>query len=224
LSGGNVDLQMLEVDKNASVEIYTDPDEVTIHAGRARLTGRITVTGKVKVTAGPRAGETSVSDSYEIDIPETVEFAVTRPQSVPSQLTVHSPGPWSLGRPQTTNLSFTREELKGAGERWLMSGIKSGTARFSDTAWPVLDLREGDLLTMRPTKSAVLDAKGDKGVIHMTVNGAVSGFRVGDSTKTELAPSYLEYLYNKKSLAFFWSAIVFLWGLIWSVRNTIFRQ
>ena len=191
-------------------------------------TGRIascTVTGKVNVTAGPRAGETSVNGSYQIDIPETVEFAVSRPQSVPSQLTVHSPEPWSLGRPQATHLSFAREEIKGAGERWLTSGIKSGTARFDDTAWPVLELREGDLLTMRPAQSAVLDARGAKGVIHMTVNGAVSGLRVGDSTtKTELAPSYLEYLYNKKSLAFFWSAIVFLWGLIWSVRNTIFRQ
>jgi hypothetical protein len=89
----------------------------------------------------------------------------------------------------------------------------------------VQELREGDLLTMSNTSDAVLDAKGDKGVIHMTVNGAVSALRVGDSTtKTEIAPSYLEYLYNKKSLAFFWSAIGFLWGLIWSVRNTIFRQ
>ena len=89
----------------------------------------------------------------------------------------------------------------------------------------MLDLREGDLLTVRPAATAVLEAKGDKGVIHMSVNGAVSALRVGDSaTKTELAPSYLEYLYNKKSLAFFWSAIVLLWGLIWSVRNTVYRQ
>jgi hypothetical protein len=224
LSGGRIDLQMLEVDKDATIEIHTDRDEVNIYASRARLTGKVTVTGKVHVTAGPRAGETSVNGSYEIDIPETVEFAVGKPQSVPSRLTVHSPEPWSLGRPQATHLSFAREELKGAGERWLTSGIRSGTARFYDTAWPVLELREGDLLTMRPAKSAVLDAKGDKGVTHITVNGAVSDFRVGDSTKTELAPSYLEYLYNKKSLAFFWSAIVFLWGLIWSVRNTIFRH
>jgi hypothetical protein len=225
LSGGRIDLQALEIDKDASVEFNADGDEVEIYASRARLTGRITVTGKVKVTAGPRAGETSVNGSYDIDIPETVEFAVDRPQSVPTQLTVHSPQPWSLGRPEATHLSFAREELKGAGERSLTSGLKSGTARFADTAWPVLELREGDLLAMRPTKSALLEARGANGLIHMTVNGAVSGFRVGDSmTGTELAPSYLEYLYNKKSLAFFWSAIVFLWGFIWSVRNTIFRQ
>lgn len=225
LKGGRIDLQMLEVDKDGTVELFTDQDEVDIFASRARLTGKITVTGKVNVTAGPRAGETTVNGSYQIEIPETVEFAVGKPQTVPSQLTVHKPEPWSLGRPQATKLSFAREELKGAGERVLMPGIKRGTARFNDTAWPVLELREGDLLTMRPAASAVLDAKGTKGVIHMTVNGAVSGLRVGDSTiKTELAPSYLEYLYNKKSLAFFWSAMCFLWGLIWSVRNTIFRQ
>ncbi|HEY6138231.1 MAG TPA: hypothetical protein VI670_10755 [Thermoanaerobaculia bacterium] len=225
LKGGRIDLQMLEVDKDGTVELFTDQDEVDIFASRARLTGKITVTGKVGVTAGPRAGETTVNGSYQIDIPETVEFTVGKPQTVPSQLTVHSPEPWSLGRPPATKLSFAREELKGAGERVLTSGIKSGTARFNDTAWPVLELREGDLLTMHPATSAVLDAKGAKGVIHMTVNGAVSDLRAGDSTtNTELAPSYLEYLYNKKSLAFFWSAMCFLWGLIWSVRNTIFRQ
>jgi hypothetical protein len=225
LNGGQIDLQTLEIDKGAMVEFNADRDELEIYASGGRLTGRITVTGNVRVTAGPRAGETSVNSPYQIDIPETVEFAVNRPQSVPTQLTVHSPKPWSLGRLQATGLSFAREELKGAGERSLTSGLKSGTARFADTAWPVLDLREGDLLTMHPTKSAVLEARGADGVIHMTVNGAVSGFRVGDSTTgMELAPSYLEYLYNKKSLAFFWSAIVFLWGFIWSVRNTIFRQ
>ena len=224
--GGQIDLQTLEIlDKNGTVEIFTDADEVDLYASKARITGKITVTGKVNVTAGPRAGETTVNGRYEIDIPETVEFAVASPQTVPAQLTVHSPEPWSLGRPQATSLSFAREEIKGVGERVLTSGLKSGTARFNDTAWPVLELREGDFLSVRPAATAVLDAKGAKGAIHMTVNGAVSGLRVGDSTtKTELAPSYLEYLYNKKSLAFFWSAIVFLWGLIWSVRNTIFRQ
>jgi len=225
LNGGRIDLQTLEIDRNGTVEIFTDPDEVDLYASGARVTGKITVTGKVNVTAGPRAGETTVNDVYDIEIPETVEFAITKPQTVPSQLTVHSPEPWSLGRPQATSLSFAREEIKGVGERWLTSGIKSGTARFNDTAWPVLELREGDFLGMRPAASAVLDAKGAKGVIHMNVNGAVSALRAGDATeRTELAPSYLEYLYNKKSLAFFWSAIVFLWGLIWSVRNTIFRQ
>jgi hypothetical protein len=223
--GGRVDLQTLDVDKNGTVDILTEAGEVDIYASNARISGKVTVTGKVNVTAGPRAGETTVNGSYDIEIPETVEFEVAKPQTVPSQLSVHSPQPWSLGRPQAASLSFAHEESKGAGERWSTSGIKSGTARFNDTAWPVKELREGDFLTVRPAPTAVLDAKGDQGLIHMTVNGDVSGLRVGDSaTKTELAPSYLEYLYNKKSLAFFWSAIVFLWGLIWSVRNTIFRQ
>ncbi len=225
LDGGHIDLQTLEIDKDASVELYCDPDEVDLYASRARLTGRVTVTGKVNVTAGPRAGETTVHATYEIDIPETVEFAVEKAQSVPFQLTVHSPAPWSAGRPQAASLSFAREEMRGAGERLLTSGVQKGTARFDDTAWPILELREGDLLSLRPTKSAVVDARGANGAIHMTVNGAVSRFLVGDAAaRTELAPSWLEYLHNKKSLAFFWGAIVFLWGLIWSVRNTIFRH
>jgi hypothetical protein len=106
-----------------------------------------------------------------------------------------------------------------------VSGVKSGTVRLDDTSRAALELREGDVLGMRPAESAVLDVRGaPSGVIHVNVNGAVSGIRVGRSTAgRELTPSYLEYLYNRKSLAFFWGAVVFLWGLIWSIRNTILR-
>ncbi|MEK6374763.1 MAG: hypothetical protein AABO58_18955 [Acidobacteriota bacterium] len=224
LSGGAIDLQTLDIGRDARVEINTDPGEMDIYASGARVSGKLTVVGKVIVTAGPRAGETSVTGSYQLDIPETVEFAVLKPQRIASQLSVHSPNTWALGRLSAVELDFEREEIRGAGERSLTSGVKSGTLRFDDTSWPALDLREGDVVGIRPTESAVLLTRGADDAIHVTLSGLVSSVRVGDSaSQRNLAPSYLEYLYGKKSLGFFWGAIVFLWGLIWSVRNTVFR-
>jgi hypothetical protein len=224
LRGDAIDLQTLDIGRGARVEINNDPGEIDLYASGAPLSGKLTVSGKVTVTAGPRAGETTVDASYELEIPETVEFAVLKPQRIPSQLSVHSPtAAWKLGRISTAQLDFTREEKRDAGERSLTSALRSGTLRFDDTS-STLDLREGDYVRIRPTESAVLLTRGAENAIHVTLNGLVSSVRVGDgASQRNLAPSYLEYLYGKKSLGFFWGAVVFLWGLIWSVRNTVFR-
>ncbi|HUP61926.1 MAG TPA: hypothetical protein VNA69_16080 [Thermoanaerobaculia bacterium] len=225
LRGDAIDLQILDIDRGARVEINNDPGEIDLYADGAPLRGKLTVSGKgVAVTAGPRAGETTVDASYDLEIPETVEFAVLKPQRIPSQLSVHSPtAAWKLGRISAAQLDFTREEKRDAGERSLTSAIRSGTLRFDDTS-STLDLREGDYVRIRPTESAVVLTREAEGAIHVTLSGLVSSVRVGDgASERNLAPSWLEYLYGKKSLGFFWGAIVFIWGLIWSVRNTVFR-
>ena len=225
LRGGTSELETLEVDGGASVEVDSDRDEIDLYVSGARVRGRFNVSGKVTVTAGPRAGETTVNQTYELDVPETVELAVSKPQRIASQLSVHAPGAWSLGRPVANRLGFDREESRGAGKRTLVSGVKRGTLRFDDVSWPAIDLREGDMVALRPTESAVLMARSEGEAIHVTLSGAVDEVRAGDaSAQRTLAPSYLEYLYSQKSLSFFWGAIVFLWGFIWSVRNTIFRK
>ena len=39
----------------------------------------------------------------------------------------------------------------------------------------------------------------------------------------ELQPSLLEYLYHQQRLGFFWAAVSFLWGVLWSARTLIFK-
>lgn len=223
LEGGQIALQTLELKDKTMVEISSSTDEVDLFASRGPLQGRITVVGKVKVTAGPRFGETSTQHSYDIAIPETIEFSVTDPGSVPTQVSIHSPAAWSLPKPKCSALSFVREEVSGAAQRALVSGVRSGVVRFNDTSWPILDLHEGDLLRVDRTEGARLDARGEKGLIHVTLNGLIGSVTVGDSdTRKEMAPSYLEYLYNRKSLTLVWSAIVFLCGLVWRMCKAIF--
>lgn len=223
LEGGQIALQNLELKDKTTIEILSDENEVDLFASRGPLSGRVSVLGKVTVTAGPRFGEVATHHSFNFDIPETIEFAVIDPKGVPTQLSVHSPAKWSLSKPRCSEISFAREEVSGAAQRALTSGLTSGTIRFNDTSWPVLDLREGDLLRVNRTESARIEAHGDRGLMHVTLTGSVGSVTVGDSeTRKELAPSYLEYLYNRKSLAFVWGAIVFLWGLIWRMSKAMF--
>jgi hypothetical protein len=205
------------------LEISSADDEVDLFASRAPLTGRVSILGKVTVTAGPKYGEVSTHHTYDLSIPETIEFSVLDPKDVPTEISIHAPAQWHLSRPPYSQLSFAREEVTGAAQRALTSGITSGTIRFNDTSWPVLDLREGDLVRVNRTESARIEAQGDGRLMHVTLNGFVGSVTVGDAeTSKELAPSYLEYLYNRKSLVFLWSTIVFLWGLIWRMSKVIF--
>jgi hypothetical protein len=225
LEGGQIVLQSLEFKDKAMLEIFADENELTMFASRARLNGTVSVMGKITVSAGSSAGIVSTHRSYDIGIPETIEFSVTEPQNVPTQLSVHSPNKWSFTKPRVSDISFVKEEVTGAGERALTSGVKSGSVRFNDTSWPALEVREGDLLRVNRTQSARLDAQGDGHSMHVTLNGLVGSLTVGDSeTRKDLAPSYLEYMYNRKSLAFLWSGIVFLWGLVWRVSKTVFGK
>lgn len=225
LDGGEIILQSLEFKGNTMLELLADDSELEIFVSRAPFSGTVSVTGKITVSGGPRAGIVSTHHTYNIDIPETIEFSVTDPQNIPSQFSIHSPNKWSFSKPRVSDVSFVKEEVSGAGERALTSGVKSGTVRFNDTSWPTLDVREGDLLRVNRTQSARFDAQGDGSAIHVALNGLVGSLVVGDSeTRKELAPSYLEYLYNRKSLTFLWGAIVFLWGLIWRVSKTVFGK
>jgi hypothetical protein len=53
--------------------------------------------------------------------------------------------------------------------------------------------------------------------------GRVHELFINTDKKKSLKPSILEYLYFNKPLAILWSSVVFLTGLIWSIRNTLFR-
>lgn len=225
LEGGEIVLQSLEFRNKTMLEIFANENELEIFVSRAPFTGTVSVTGKITVSGGSRAGIISTHHSYDIAIPETIEFSVTDPQNIPSQFSIHSPSKWQFSKPRISDVSFVKEEVSGAGERALTSGVKSGTVRFNDTSWPPLDVREGDLLRVNRTQSARFDAQGDARSMHVTLNGLVGSLVVGDSeTRKELAPSYLEYMYNRKSLTFLWSAIVFLWGLVWRVSKTVFGK
>lgn len=224
LQGGQLALQSLEIKKNSFIELLAGDKEVDLFASRTSLAGRITILGKVTVSAGPKLGEASARNSFDFDIPETIEFSVENPGGVPTEISVHSPINWSLSRPRVSDVSFVREEVSGAAQHTLTSGIRAGSIRFNDSSWPVLELHEGDLLRLNRTYWSRFDVRGDGNLMHVTLNGRVGSVTVGDSaTKKEMVPSYLEYLYNRKSLTFFWSAIVFLWGLIWRICKTLFE-
>lgn len=116
------------------------------------------------------------------------------------------------------------EEVRGPAETEFTSGAKSGSIRFNDTSWPSYEISESELLSVNQTDQATVEVRSAGHLMHVTLNGSVKEVEVGrGEDKKKLVPTYLEYLYNKKTLAFLWGAVAFAWGLLWGIRKTILR-
>jgi hypothetical protein len=224
LEGGHLQLQSLQVREKSTWEAVSDVEQVSVFLGNGPIEGKVTVIGRVNVTAGPRDGQKSVDKQFDVAIPETIIFGAQDPHGVPAQLTVHSPLEWSLGKLPVSNLSFSMEQTTESADKTITSGIHSGTLQFSDTSLPATHLFENELLAVHQSEKARIEVRSQKGLMHVTLNGLVRNVTIGDEQAHRvLGPSYLEYFYNRKSWAFFWGAIVFLWGVLWGIRKTLFH-
>jgi hypothetical protein len=222
LDGGNIVLQSLQVGQNANLDLFSDKSELGLSIGGAPLRGAVLVTGKGKLTGGTR-GLTSIQKSYDLVVPEALEFVAQNSRAWTSDLTIHSPGGWSLGVVPCSDLSFA-SELRSIAERRIASGIRSGKVQLNDTARPITELFENQLLSVSRANEARIQIRSDHDAMHVTVNGLVSHVMLGDDgVRRELAPSYLEFLYNRKSWLLFCTAVSAGWGLLWGIRKTIFR-
>ena len=223
LDGGQIVLESLQIDQSASLEARAAKDELMLLIGGAPFRGQVSVTGKGTLTAGTNADSKSVNKPYDLPVPETIEFAV-RERKNTATLTFHSPQAWTLGTVPFRNLSFAFETEPSPAVKKITSGIRSGTLQFNDTSWPVMQLSGHEPVFAPQTIAARVQVQSANDAIRVTLNGPVSNITLGDADqRRELAPSRLEVLYNKKSLALFWGAVVFVWGLLWGVRKTVFR-
>jgi hypothetical protein len=226
LEGGQINLESLQIDRGATLQMTVDNSQAGLFVTHKGVHGKLTVLGKGKLTGGTQPEEQTVRRDYNINVPETIEFGVRDPKGVPSRLTIHSPQMWNLGRIPLGDIGFALPEIRDLSETELISGIKSGSVRFSDTSWPVLDLAEGQIVSVHETQGTRIELRAGpaQGTAHLTMHGLVKDVTLGDArNRRQLSPSYLEYLYNKKSFTLFWGAIVFGWGVLWGIRKTIFR-
>jgi len=222
LEGGEIAVQTLQISRAGSVDASFNAGTLSLAIAGAPVRGAIWVTGRGVLTAGI-ADATLVRRVYDLPVPETLEFDTSDSHGVPAQVEIHTPGAWSLGIVPSTDLNFSYE-LRSVNGRQVMSGIHGGTLQFNDTSWPVTQLVENQLLSLAETGAARVRISGAHETMHVSVDGLASHVTLGDAeTRREIAPSFLEYLYNRKSLLLFWAGVTAGWGILWGIRKTIFR-
>jgi hypothetical protein len=223
LSGGKATLVALHLEQNGIVELDSrNPGTLEIYTHNAPLFGQLTVRGAAKLKAGLAMGEVSLDTETALDIPETISFSAAGKGAVPAKVQLHPQEPLVMQNVPVQELRFGRQIPTEAGEITFIPTITSGTLLLHDVSQSVT-LRDGEPLTLAGIRGRLVELRTGN-TFSLQFEGTVQNVWVGPpDARDYLAPSLLRYYYHQEPLAFFWSAVVFFWGVLWSIRKTIFH-
>ena len=143
--------------------------------------------------------------------------------NIPVKLTIADTSGWKMKDLLIGDLSFNEYQM----DTILIntSGILSGKITLLETGQE-RSLSEGDWVTIEGLTSTKVQLFKDQGRIRIIFEGRVSNLFSGSSRDftTSMKPSWIEYLYYSRFIAIIWCAIAFVWGLLWSIRKSMFTS
>ena len=218
LSGKGIIVTELVLKEDTNVEFTSNSDKLTLFAKGPPIIGELTVNYANLVLE--KGGQT-IEKSVDVKFPETIRFRTAQTGAEPVRFELSSNNDWRLRRLRAREMGFLEEYPPGSGI--FESGIRSGQVRLLETD-VTENLREADRLILEGVKTKRLEIRKADHNVRIFFEGSVTKILVGPpDLEKNLAPTFLEYIYHQKRLAFFWSAVVFLWGLFWSIKNTLFN-
>jgi hypothetical protein len=165
-------------------------------------------------------GQLDTMVNYEI--PEIFNIKSFPSVAMPINIAFADTASWLFRDMPISEINFLEESSPGSGK--FNSSILSGTIKIleTDKKYP---LEEGDWLSLEHLETRRIQMSKSKNLIKIHIEGEVAEASAGaELFEHKLNPSIVEYLYYAKSFAFFWSCIIFMWSLIWSIKNSIFSK
>ena len=219
IEGAKVALQKLNFGPSGILELNPKRRLLEIFYRGSHLKGEVAVSGASSVSAGKdsnRAEYTQIKEDFKI--PESIQFNTDNSGMVPTLIKIYPQGEWTFQDIYVQKLSFFQERPSEPGSIYFVSSINSGNISIHDVSLKET-LYEGDRLLIEGVDGRLRKVTyGSE--IELIFEGTVETLLLGPKGfEKNLSPSYLEYLYVRKPLAFFWGAVVFLWGLLWRVRK-----
>jgi hypothetical protein len=223
LTGGNVSLAGLQVKQDGILELESAHNELLgVYARGAELSGQLMVGDTIRIKAGVAMEHPDVDTERHITVPETIVFHAEGKGAVPVRLRLRPKEMWLLRNLYVQELRFTRQIPTEAGEIAFISTIKKGTVTLHDVAESIT-LQENEPLTLTGVRGRLVELRSND-MFTLQFEGTVQKLATGPAdAQVNLAPSLLKYYYHQEPLTFFWSAVVFIWGILWSIRKTVFH-
>lgn len=221
LSGGQIELHRAVFAAGGYLEIEGGPEQMDWYFKNASFKGNLLLKGAVLLSAGNRPDSLAINGIRQsIEIPETVHIKSGDKGMIPSVVRIHPLDGWGFRDIRVNSLSFFRERASTPGSTGFESAIRKGSVEIHETSSQT-DLKEGDRLLLEGIAGRLVRVEQGS-ALRIAFEGTVEKLLTGpEGFERNLAPSYLEYLYVRKPLTFFWSAVVFLWGMLWSILKWI---
>ena len=218
VNGNSIWLKELNLSKDTGIDLQLDNDKLVLYSKGKPLKGKlIAENAKVlllKATEDEDEEEKIIKSFQGV---ETIRFTSSEviPDPVIIKFKYHRP--WEIRNFRAESIEFLKEFPPGS--RKFESTIKSARIKLIETG-KEFTLRKEDRLLIKNITTRRLECSQSKEGIKVFFEGSVSSILAGSpGYEKNLAPTYLEYYYHQKKLRFFWSAVIFLWGLLWSIKN-----
>jgi len=220
IEGERVKLTQFELPSNTLIELEINPNQLQIYAKGSQLSGRFSIRRGQAVINGEE-------QQYNIPInlpPSTISFKTikTNYDYDPIRFDLNGNHFWEFTNLRVNSLNFYRENPPNSGS--FESTIESGKISIYESESQII-LTRGEALSIEIASNRSTSIKKLEDKFHLSFEGEVMKIIAGpEGFEKNLKPTLLEYFYYNKRLTFLWSAIVFIWGLLWSIRNTLFRK
>ena len=219
-------LNSLTVAGPASVAIDTSARELALSLGGGNVRGVVTANGELQIksgTADTARGEPKWTRTTLI-VPETIAFSLKGPPLASIRLVLHDPTDWDLGIVKLNDLDFVLKRPGEMADSAFSSAVLSGTLKFNDASWDAFQLQENDVISAQIKGRSVIRIKSIGDHVGTALDGVVGPVTLGDpGSRRTIAPSFLEYLYTRRSLSGAFSTVVLLWGILWGTKRTLFN-
>lgn len=154
---------------------------------------------------------------------EAVEFVSQGLGAVGTKLELNPMAEIEVRGLKIHGIDFLKEDLSKTETTLFISTIKGGIISVLDVPSEDIKLREGDNLILKDKIIAQRLEISISDNIRILFKGTVENLKVGpDGFERNIAPSLLELWYNNEPLAWFWSVVLLLFGLLGSIRKLFF--
>lgn len=218
VTGPEAVLDRLQVPADARMELHGAPKGFSLSILGESVGGEIKVRdAHFTVTGSDGFVEYELSVPAQDFPPESIRFSGGGSAGAEFRLNATGGTEWRLLRLNGMELDFNREDPPGSGR--LVSSVLKGNLTFPQSGRKV-ELLEADTLQLQGVRSARLVLSYAQGRLKVEFQGEVDSIHGGpEGFVKNLTPTWLEYFYHHQQLAVFWSALVFLSGLLWKLRN-----
>jgi hypothetical protein len=220
VGGKGVMLKWLKASAGARLEVERGSGYIDLYVYDGVLQGQIELQeAELGIFHKGRPHFRTISGS----VPETLIFTTPREGGTRVRLRLQTSKDWRIDNLHINGMAFERE-LPPPDKGNRVSTILKGTIELPEVKRKVT-LLENDWLRLGNANSTRLHlsfAAADQNCFNLFFQGRARSLSAGpEGFEQNLAPSLLTYLYHQKQLTFFWSTLVFIYGLLWSLRNVI---
>jgi len=221
--GDHVQLTKLDLAGQSHIELTEDGEFAQVLLTGTGNKCEVSFSGDAVLEAG------SDSNGEQIKIPfntkgvmESIVLNAEGHDAKPTEIRIRPARFWPIENAKVAQLSFWQLRATGPGEEHFESAIKKGTVTLLDVAVSE-NLEEKDNLSLEGLDLQRFKIWSDGGSLHVQLDATVKRISAGpQGYEKNLSPSLLQYMREQKPLTFFWSAVLFLWGLLWGAKKTLF--